>query len=64
MIEELCISTYSINTRVVESLTKWYDKGNVRSILPTCRKVYGSDARRGGFVEVKARDREISIVYA
>lgn len=25
MIEELCISTYSINTRIVESLAKWYE---------------------------------------
>ncbi|MFR7811004.1 MAG: hypothetical protein ACLU4N_18050 [Butyricimonas faecihominis] len=48
----------------MESLTKWCDKGNVRSILPMCRKAYGSDACRGGFVEAKARDREISIVYA
>mgnify|MGYP000017141697 FL=1 len=65
MIEELCISTYSINTRIVESLTKWYDKGNVRSIL-----LYVSESLRFrmpavvDLLEAKARDREISIVYA
>ena len=65
MIEELSISTYSINTRIVESLTKWYDKGNVRSIL-----LYVSESLRFrmpavvDLLEAKARDRKISIVYA
>lgn len=65
MIEELCISTYSINTRIVESLTRWYDKGNVGSIL-----LYVSESLRFrmpavvDLLEAKAKDRNISIVYA
>ena len=31
-ITNLVISTYSINTRIVNSLIKWYDKGEIRNI--------------------------------
>lgn len=32
-IGELCISTYSINTRIVEALIRFYDKGMISSIF-------------------------------
>lgn len=32
VIDELTISTYSINDRILTSLVKWYDKGEIRKI--------------------------------
>lgn len=65
VIDELCISTYSINTRIVESLVRWYDKGMICSIL-----IYVSESLRFrmpavvDLLEAKAEERDISIVYA
>lgn len=65
VVEELCISTYSINVRIVESLVKWYDKGSILSIL-----LYVSESIRFrmpavvDLLEAKAKNRNIAIVYA
>ena len=34
-IDELCLSTYSLNERILASLLKWYDKGEIKSIRIT-----------------------------
>src|SRR5690606_34558040 len=31
-IDELCVSTYSLNERILTSLLKWYDKGEIKAI--------------------------------
>lgn len=65
VIDELCISTYSINTRIVESLVRLYDKGMIRSI-----SIYVSESLRFrmptvvDLLEAKAKNRNITIVYA
>lgn len=65
VVDELCISTYSINTRIVESIVKWYDKGSIHSVL-----LYVSESLRFrmpavvDLLEAKAKDRNISIIYA
>lgn len=65
LIDELCISTYSINTRIVEALVRWYDKGLIKHIY-----IYIADSikfRMPAVVELLenyAQTRQIIICYA
>lgn len=65
MIEELCFSTYSINTRIVEALIRWYDKGVILTVT-----IYIADSIKFrmpdvvALLEEQAKRRKIEIIYA
>lgn len=64
-IQALYISTYSINTRIVEALFRWYDKGDIEYIL-----IYISDSMKFrmpavvDLLEAGMKERNIQIKYA
>lgn len=65
LIEELCFSTYSINSRIVEALIRWYDKGVILSVT-----IYIADSIKYRMPDVvtlleeQAKQRQIEIIYA
>lgn len=64
-IDHLLFSTYSINTRIVNSLMKWYDKGHIKQIT-----ILISDSIRyrlpklNDLLQAQAATRNIRINYA
>ena len=65
LIEELCFSTYSINSRIVEALIRWYDKRVILSVT-----IYIADSIKYRMPDVvtlleeQAKQRQIKIIYA
>ncbi|MEQ8548731.1 MAG: hypothetical protein RIC03_12515 [Cyclobacteriaceae bacterium] len=64
IIEELSFSTYSLNERILSSLIKWYDKGQLKSI-----NIIISDSIRHrmpkvhDLLKIYTKDRNISVMY-
>ncbi len=64
VIDELTFSTYSINERILSSLIKWYDKGQIKAI-----NMIISDSIRHRMPKIKdlldmySRNRKMKIAY-
>lgn len=64
-VDELCLSTYSLNERILASILKWYDKGQIRSI-----RINISDSIRHrmpkvyDLIETQKKHRQMEVTYS
>lgn len=64
VIEELCLSTYSLNERILTSMVKWYDKGQIKQI-----RISISDSIRHrmpkvyDLIELQSQSRDFQVNY-
>jgi hypothetical protein len=64
-IDELCLSTYSLNERILTSMLKWYDKGQIKAIRLTI-----SDSIRHRMpkvyelIELQRQSRDFTVHYS
>lgn len=64
VIEELCLSTYSLNERILNSMIKWYDKGQIKRIhLSISDSIRHRMPKVYDLIELQSQSRDFNVNY-
>jgi len=64
IIEELVLSTYSINEKAIDLLVKWYDKKMIKRIIIFINDtIKVRNAKLNDLLNLQAQNRKIEIIY-
>lgn len=64
VIEELCLSTYSLNERILNSMIKWYDKGQIQRIhLSISDSIRHRMPKVYDLIELQSQSRDFNVNY-
>lgn len=64
VIEELCLSTYSLNERILTSMVKWYDKGQIKRIqLSISDSIRHRMPKVYDLIELQSQSRDFTVNY-
>lgn len=64
VIEELCLSTYSLNERILASMVKWYDKGQIKRIrLSISDSIRHRMPKVYDLIELQRQSRDFQVNY-
>ncbi|WP_439473823.1 hypothetical protein [Algoriphagus formosus] len=63
-IQELCLSTYSLNERILTSMLKWYDKGQIKRIrLSISDSIRHRMPKVYDLIELQRQSRDFTVNY-
>jgi hypothetical protein len=65
VIDELCLSTYSLNERILTSMLKWYDKGQIKQIrLNISDSIKHRMPKVYDLIELQRQSRNFQVTYS